>query len=52
MISGRPWRAPGMPSRQDLVAALARVAEGERAAWARLYAGTCLKLYGPETLWP
>jgi RNA polymerase sigma-70 factor (ECF subfamily) len=35
-----------MPSRQDLVAALERVAKGDRAAFERLYAAPRLKLYG------
>lgn len=42
------WREiDSMPvSRDDLVEALARVAQGDRVAFERLYAATSLKLYG------
>ena len=40
-------KGQGMPhAKQDLVAALERVAAGDRAAFERLYGGTSLKLYG------
>jgi hypothetical protein len=48
VVSERAGRkAHGMPpSRQELVAALERVARGDRAALGRVYGATALKLYG------
>ena len=48
VVSRRAWReTDSMPtSRQDLVAALGRVARGDRAAFGLVYEATSLKLYG------